>query len=67
MQDISKVYVDDSVMPWRNNNSYMFPSWNGKSKFSFTFEDNIMYSGIFALTSVINENHLIYRYYEKLD
>ena len=25
----SKIYLDNSIMPWRNNKTYVFNSWKG--------------------------------------
>jgi hypothetical protein len=60
-------FVDDSILPWKNNITHQNMVYSGKSfGFSATESQAVIYGGLIQ-TYVQNQQYTQYRFYKKLD
>ena len=59
--------MDDTIMPWYNNQTYEFMAWDGFLEPAFILEEDISYYGLGSFLYHYPKTEVIFRYYHKFD
>lgn len=62
-----KYFVDDSILPWWNNRTYVNVYWQGKALGTDASAGTVVVYGFYSDYYVFTDYHYSYRYYKKLD
>jgi len=59
--ETQKIYLDDSIMPWYNNQTLLFPQWLGLTDARIKNLDGIRVGGTSSLLAIISPQRVTYR------
>lgn len=59
--------MDDSIMPWINNNTFLTTRWLGHVNGVEAGEDQLLNWGIYSFITTNDLQHVVFRNYKKLD
>jgi len=59
--------MDDTIMPWYNNQTYTFMAWDGITSGQYFQQDWITSLGIGTFLLHYPKTEIVFRYYRKLD
>lgn len=65
--ETAKLYLDDSIMPWVNNQTLTYAQWLGKTDGIQLVSTGIESGAVAAFITTIPFQKLYYREYKKLD
>jgi hypothetical protein len=59
--ETQKIYLDDSIMPWYNNQTLLFPQWLGLTDGRIRNLANLQAQGTASLLAIIAPQRVTYR------